>query len=155
MFGELNDTLKRIQETKSVIGTMVINHDGLAVRSSVDSTVTAQVMLTISILGLVKYLYSVNTRIIKVEFNNISIFIFRNPKYSGLLARFTQKAMKIVKEMDPSNELNFLRVSSKTNEILIAPDDNFTLVVMQENIFMRPPEKEKVETDEINYRIRD
>ena len=49
MFGELNDTLKRIQETKSVIGTMVINHDGLAVRSSVDSTVTAQVMLIISI----------------------------------------------------------------------------------------------------------
>ena len=90
-----------------------------------------------------------------VEFNNISIVIFWNPKYSGLLARFTQKAMKIVKEMDPSNELNFLRVSSKTNEILIAPDDNFTLVVMQENIFMRPPEKEKVETDEINYRIRD
>ena len=154
MFGELNDTLKRIQETKSVIGTMVINHDGLAVRSSVDSTVTAQVMLTISILGLVKYL-DFNARIIIVEFNNISFFIFRNPKYSGLLARFTQKAMKIVKEMDPSNELNFLRVSSKTNEILIAPDDNFTLVVMQENIFMRPPEKEKVETDEINYRIRD
>ena len=49
MFGELNDTLKRIQETKSVIGTMVINHEGLAVRSSVDSTVTAQVMLIISI----------------------------------------------------------------------------------------------------------
>ena len=60
--------------------------------------------------------------------------------------------MKTVKEMDPSNELSFLRVSSKNNEILIAPDQNFTLVVMQENIFMRPPEKEKAEADEVNFR---
>ena len=76
-------------------------------------------------------------------------------KYSGLLARFTQRAMKIVKEMDPANELNFLRVSSKSNEILIAPDENFTLVVMQENIFMRPAEKEKPETDDVNFRLRE
>ena len=44
-FGEINEILKRIQETKSVIGTMVINHDGIAIKSSVDSTVTAQVSI--------------------------------------------------------------------------------------------------------------
>ena len=47
--GEVNDTLKRIQETKNVIGTMVINHDGIPIKSSIDSSVTAQVLKDISI----------------------------------------------------------------------------------------------------------
>ena len=42
--GEVIETLKRIQETKNVIGTMVINHDGIPIKSSIDSTVTAQVL---------------------------------------------------------------------------------------------------------------
>ena len=41
--GDVNETLKRIQETKNVIGTMVINHDGIPIKSSIDSSVTAQV----------------------------------------------------------------------------------------------------------------
>ena len=59
--------------------------------------------------------------------------------------------MQTVRAMDPANELNFLRVSSKHNEILIAPDENFTLIVMQQNIFMRPPEKEKGEAEEVSF----
>ena len=43
--GEISETLKRIQETKNVIGTMVINHDGIAIKSSIDTSVTAQVLL--------------------------------------------------------------------------------------------------------------
>ena len=62
--------------------------------------------------------------------------------------------MQIVRAMDPANELDFLRVSSKHNEILIAPDENFTLIVMQQNIFMRPPEKEKGEAEEVNFPLR-
>ena len=71
------------------------------------------------------------------------------------MARFSQKAMQTVKAMDPANELHYLRVSSKTNEILIAPDENFTLVVMQANIFLKPAEKEKAEWEEDNYRHRE
>ena len=40
---EVNETLKRIQNAKNVYGTMVINHDGVPTKSSIDSTVTAQV----------------------------------------------------------------------------------------------------------------
>ena len=60
--------------------------------------------------------------------------------------------MATVKAMDPANELDFLRVSSKNNEILIAPDENFTLVVMQQHGLLNPPEKEKAES-EINFRV--
>jgi len=55
--------------------------------------------------------------------------------------------------MDPSNELEYLRVSSRQNELLVAPDDNFTLVVMQAPNLLAPPEKEKAES-EINFRVR-
>ena len=69
------------------------------------------------------------------------------------MARFTQKAMQTVRAMDPANELHYLRVSSKDNEILIAPDENVTLVVMQANTFLKP--KEKAESEEINIRFRE
>ena len=76
-------------------------------------------------------------------------------QYSGLLARFTAKAMQIVRAMDPANELYYLRVSSKKNEILIAPDDNFTMVVMQNNVFLNQPEKEKPEPEhDVNFQLR-
>ena len=74
-------------------------------------------------------------------------------KYAGLLHRFTRRAIDTVRIMDPSNELEYLRVSSRQNELLVAPDDNFTLVVMQAPNLLAPPEKEKAES-EINFRVR-
>ena len=61
--------------------------------------------------------------------------------------------MQTVRAMDPANELDYLRVSSKHNEILIAPDENFTLVVMQAHTLLNPPEKEKDEP-EVNFRVQ-
>ena len=40
---ELDEMLRRIQDTKNVAGIMLINKEGLAVKSSLDSSVTAQV----------------------------------------------------------------------------------------------------------------
>ena len=47
---EVNETLKRIQDTQNVMGTMVINHDGVPTKSSIDSTVTAQVSANLIIV---------------------------------------------------------------------------------------------------------
>ena len=66
--------------------------------------------------------------------------------------RFTQSAMLTVRALDPVNELEYLRVTSKQNEILIAPDDHFTLVVMQSHTLLDPPEKEKAD-QEIDLRV--
>lgn len=40
---EMEVTLKRIQESKNVIGVIVINSEGMPVKSSLDSTLTVQV----------------------------------------------------------------------------------------------------------------
>eukprot|EP00093_Oithona_nana_P000361 00361.XXX_1687_1025_1 [CDS] Oithona nana genome sequencing. len=85
--------LRRIQDTKNVAGIMLINKEGLAVKSSLDSSVTAQ--------------------------------------YSGLISYFAERAKATVQSMDPTNELLYLRVTSRRHEILVAPDDDFVLIVMQ------------------------
>ena len=33
--------------------------------------------------------------------------------------------------MDPTNEMYYLRVTSKKHEILVAPDNDFVLIVLQ------------------------
>lgn len=52
-------------------------------------------------------------------------------QYSGLISYFAERAKNTVKAMDPTNELEYLRVTSKRHEILVAPDNDFVLIVMQ------------------------
>lgn len=37
----------------------------------------------------------------------------------------------MVRDLDPTNDLSFLRLKSKLNEILVAPDKDFLLIVIQ------------------------
>jgi dynein light chain roadblock-type len=43
----------------------------------------------------------------------------------------TAKARSTVRDLDPNNELVFLRIKSRNNEILVAPDKDFMLIVVQ------------------------
>ena len=52
-------------------------------------------------------------------------------QYSGLISYFAERAKATVQSMDPTNELLYLRVTSRRHEILVAPDDDFVLIVMQ------------------------
>ena len=52
-------------------------------------------------------------------------------QYSEQIAKFAQQARDIVLSMDPTNDLQYLRVRSRRQEILVAPDDEYVLIVMQ------------------------
>lgn len=41
------------------------------------------------------------------------------------------KARSLVRDIDPTNDLTFFRIKSKTNEILVAPGKDFMLIVVQ------------------------
>ena len=87
----------------------------------------------------------------RLDFHNENIdWPFLHFKYAGLLHNFTQRAIQTVRDLDPMNELQYLRVASKQNELLVAPEDHFTLVVMQAPNLLAPPEKEKVDEKEYN-----
>ena len=55
-------------------------------------------------------------------------------QYAGLLQQMAMKARSAVKEIDPNNDLIFLRLRSKKHEILIAPEREYLLIVIQEPI---------------------
>ena len=63
-------------------------------------------------------------------------------QYSGLISYFAERAKAMVMSMDPTNELLYLRVTSRRHEILVAPDNDFVLIVMQNPAEMLPHPKE-------------
>ncbi|ESN91506.1 hypothetical protein HELRODRAFT_70505, partial [Helobdella robusta] len=90
---EIEETLKRLQSQKGVIGLIVINSEGIPVRTTMDNATTVQ--------------------------------------YASLLHSLVANARNCVRDTDPQNDLTFLRVRSKKHEIMIAPDKDYMLIVIQ------------------------
>ncbi len=52
-------------------------------------------------------------------------------KYAHLITALAAKARHCVRDLDPTNDLTFLRIRSKKTEIMVAPDKDFILIVIQ------------------------
>ena len=52
--------------------------------------------------------------------------------YGIRLSQLAIQSRDLVRDLDPSNDLTFLRVSCKKFEMMIAPDKNYFLIVIQE-----------------------
>ncbi|XP_074529328.1 dynein light chain roadblock-type 1 [Halichoeres trimaculatus] len=90
---EVEETLKRIQGQKGVQGIIIVNSEGIPIKTTLDNPSTVQ--------------------------------------YAGLIHQLVTKARSTVRDIDPQNDLTFLRVRSKKNEIMIAPDKDYFLIVIQ------------------------
>ncbi|MFT7806883.1 dynein light chain roadblock-type 2, partial [Arapaima gigas] len=52
-------------------------------------------------------------------------------QYAAQLHQLTMLSRSAVREIDPQNDLTFLRIRSKKHEIMVAPEKDFLLVVIQ------------------------
>lgn len=93
MSSEIEETLKRVQSHKGVKGVLIMNSDGIPIRSNLSPEDTEN--------------------------------------YAALVSQLSLKAAGVVRSLDESDELAFLRVRSKKHEIMIAPDKDYILVVIQ------------------------
>ena len=91
---EAEETFKRLIALPGVQGIMVMNSDGIPIRTTLPQSKTALIV--------------------------------------GLLHGLLLKTKAAVKEMDHQNELSFIRLRSHKDEILIAPDREFTMIVIQQ-----------------------
>ncbi|KAL5263132.1 dynein light chain roadblock-type 2-like [Bolinopsis microptera] len=91
---EVEETIKRIQSHKGVIGIIVVSQDGIPIRTTLDNSTTVQ--------------------------------------YAGLIHELAIKAKSGVREIDAQNDLTFLRIRSKKHEIMVAPDKDYLLIVIQD-----------------------
>jgi dynein light chain roadblock-type len=80
---EVEETIKRITAHKGVQGLIVVNSEGIPIKTTLDNSTTVQ--------------------------------------YAGLLHQLTSKARSVVRDIDPQNDLTFLRIRSKKHEIMVAP----------------------------------
>ena len=48
-----------------------------------------------------------------------------------LVSSLAKRAKSIVRDLDPTNELTYLRIKSRKHEVLVAPDDEYILIVVQ------------------------
>jgi len=53
-------------------------------------------------------------------------------QYAGLFSTLVAKARSTVRSLDADNDLVFLRVRTKKHEVMVAPDREFILVVVQD-----------------------
>ena len=54
--------------------------------------------------------------------------------YAQKVTDLTKKARSVIRDLDPLNDLTFFRVRSKHQEILVAPDKNLFLIVIQDSV---------------------
>ncbi|ELT98681.1 hypothetical protein CAPTEDRAFT_219154 [Capitella teleta] len=93
---EVEETMKRIQGHKGVIGIIVANTEGIPIRTTLDNATTVQ--------------------------------------YCGLLNRVADNARICIRDIDPTNELTFIRIRSRHHEIMIAPEKDYMLAVIQDPV---------------------
>merc|ERR1712156_1036762 len=95
MATEVEETLKRLVGHKGVIGTVVVNKEGVTIKSTLDPTTSSQ--------------------------------------YSNILGSLINQAIAMFKEMDPSNDVTFMRVRTKKCQFMVVPDNDFLFIVVQNN----------------------
>ena len=87
--------LKRIRQQNGVTGVIVVNHENIAIRSTLDQSQTQT--------------------------------------YIKASSDMLQMSYKVVREADPTNDLRFVRIRTKKNELLIAPENDYRVIVIQED----------------------
>lgn len=90
---EIEETVKRIQAHRGVQGVLILNCEGITIRTTLDHPTSVQ--------------------------------------YASLVNNLTNKVRNMVRDLDPQNDLTFLRVRTKKHEIMVAPDKDYTMVVIQ------------------------
>lgn len=52
-------------------------------------------------------------------------------QYASLIPTLSSMARNMVRDLDPGNDLRFLRIRSNDHEIMVHADPEFTLIVIQ------------------------
>jgi dynein light chain roadblock-type len=52
-------------------------------------------------------------------------------QYGAMVRQLAESARGVVRDLDPTNQLTFLRVRSVKHELLVAPEAAFVLIVLQ------------------------
>ncbi|GAB5590030.1 hypothetical protein Unana1_04930 [Umbelopsis nana] len=90
---DVDETIKRLSTRKGVEGIVILNNEGLTIRSTIDAELTK--------------------------------------KYASHIHQLVGYSRAAVSGIDPENEMTFLRVRTKKHELMISPDKEYIMIVVQ------------------------
>ena len=99
---EVEERINRIKNHKGVFCLLIVDETGKQLRIAINSSQTLKDTETI------------------------------RKQYAQKVTELAKKARSVVRDINPQNELTFFRVRSKRQEILVAPDKNLFLMVIQD-----------------------
>ena len=53
-------------------------------------------------------------------------------QYQSLISQLTRKGTSFVRELNPQDDLRFMRIQTQKHEIMIAPENDYTVIVIQD-----------------------
>lgn len=92
-FSEVKDVLKRIEDHPNVMGVVIVDRDGQAIHSTLDTIETTY--------------------------------------YIKQCSSLTTIARSVIRETDPTDDLQFFRIRTKKFEMMLAPEREYLLIVLQ------------------------
>ena len=73
-----------------------------------------------------------NGKVLRTTMNTTNASSAEGPRQLGQkITDLAKKARSVVRDIDPLNDLTFFRVRSRKQEIMVAPDKNLFLIVLQ------------------------
>ncbi|EDV99325.1 dynein light chain roadblock-type 2 [Drosophila grimshawi] len=93
MSAEVEEMLKRFQNVKNVVGILVVDNDGIVIKSTLDNQTAVH--------------------------------------YAGIMRTLTEKARQVILDLDATNEFTSMRMRTSYFEIILMPQDNYIIVVIQ------------------------
>ncbi|EDV31294.1 uncharacterized protein Dana_GF15283 [Drosophila ananassae] len=93
MSAEVEEMLKRFQNFKNIVGIMVIDNDGIPIKTTMEYNLTLH--------------------------------------YAAVMQTLREKAQQVVLDLDATNEFTFLRLRTLRHEVLLCPEVDYFIVVLQ------------------------
>ncbi|ODN01234.1 Dynein light chain roadblock-type 2 [Orchesella cincta] len=90
---EVEEAIKRILSHKGVVGLVVINHEGIPIKSTMENALSVQ--------------------------------------YAAQVTQLLDKSRSMIKELDSNNDLTFIRLRTKKHEVLVCPEKDYAMIVIQ------------------------
>lgn len=104
---DVEEIVKRLQSQKGVTGVIIMDNFGK------------------NIALVLWNLFPFLGRTVRSTFDEET-----SAQHADLLHQLSEKSKNVVKELDQTNDLTFLRLRTKTNEIMIAPDKDYLVAVV-------------------------
>ena len=63
--------------------------------------------------------------------NKVNLNLKSDDDYAKYISLLALKAKSMVRDLDPLNDLTFLRIKTRNEEIMVTPDKDFMLIAIQ------------------------